>query len=154
MEMSHNIRAFEQFLHKKGFRITEQRRIILEVLASCGWHLTAVEIYREARNRNRHINLATIYRTLIRLRESGLVQQYYVSPDHSESHFRLVEEVQPIPESLHFHCVNCGLITNLDNTELVETLLSLLTKQTAGFHLAQICMCVEGSCPHCAKATH
>ena len=150
--MSHNIREFEQFLHKKGFRITEQRRIILEVLASCGWHLTAEEIYHEARNRNRHINLATIYRTLNTLRESGLVQQYYVSPDHGESHFRLVEGKHPIIESLHFHCMNCGRITNLNHPELVETLLSLLAKQTNGFHLSQICMCVEGSCPQCAKA--
>lgn len=150
--MSYNIRMFEQFLHKHGLRITAQRRVILEVLISCGWHLTAEEIYREARHRNRHINLATIYRTLTTLRESGLVQQFYVSPDHGESHFRLVEADRPVLESLNFHCVSCGRITNLDKPELVETLLALLGKQIDGFHLTQICMCVEGSCPRCVKA--
>jgi Fe2+ or Zn2+ uptake regulation protein len=94
------------------------------------------------------------------LRETGLVQQYYISPDHSESRFRLIEPPVPtqplgaysIAESLHFHCLHCGQVTVLDSSELVDLVQKILEAQTNGFRLKQICMCAEGYCPKCAKA--
>lgn len=155
VELTH---SSELLLQKYGFRNTEPRRLILDVLASGGDHLTAEEIYQEVRQRSHHVNFATIYRTLTTFRESGLVQQYYVSPEHTESRFRLLEPVEKttagtpkVPKNLNFHCLTCGKITTLDDSEVVALILKTIEKQISGFQLKQVCMCIEGYCSQCAN---
>lgn len=150
-------RDFEGLLHDHGVRVTSQRKVILDVLSSRGGSLTAEGIYQEARQLDRHINLATIYRTLATLRDSGIVQQFYISPDHSESRFALVDEPEPspavtAPERMHFHCRGCGKTMVLENPALSALIQQTLDVQVGGAMFKRICMCVEGFCSECAEA--
>ncbi|HVO43547.1 MAG TPA: transcriptional repressor [Aggregatilineales bacterium] len=154
-----SLRTLQDLLRMKGIHITAQRKVILDVLLSRKADLTAEGIYSEVRQINAHINLATVYRTLARLREAGIVQHYHVSPEHSEGRFRLADLALTVNSSpdpaagrrFHFRCLKCGQITELVNTELVDTALKMLESQLNGGQLSQVCMCLEGYCPTCAR---
>jgi len=62
-------------LRMKGFRITPQREMVLEVLSGSERHMTAEEVYRAARKRVSRLNLATVYRTLELLVENCLASR-------------------------------------------------------------------------------
>ena len=57
--------VFKQMLKEKKLKVTNQRLLVLELIAEHpGEHLTAEQIYDLARMRYPEIGLATIYRTL------------------------------------------------------------------------------------------
>ena len=51
-------------LRRRGYRITPQREMIIEVISSSGRHMTAEEIFKDVQGRTRAMNIATVYRTL------------------------------------------------------------------------------------------
>lgn len=56
---------FKNMLREKGLKVTNQRMLVLELMAERpGQHLTAEEIYDLARQECPEIGLATIYRTV------------------------------------------------------------------------------------------
>ncbi len=56
---------FKNMLREKGLKVTNQRMLVLELMAERpGQHLTAEEIYDLARQKCPEIGLATIYRTV------------------------------------------------------------------------------------------
>ena len=57
--------VFKDMLRKKGLKVTNQRMLVLEIMAERpGEHLTAEEIYDLAKKKCPEIGLATIYRTV------------------------------------------------------------------------------------------
>ncbi|MFZ5779026.1 MAG: Fur family transcriptional regulator [Pseudomonadota bacterium] len=62
----------EQLCVQKGLRLTEHRRIVLEVLGASTDHPCAREIHRRAAASHR-IGLATVYRTLNSLADVGVL---------------------------------------------------------------------------------
>ncbi len=91
-------------LHEAGLRLTGQRRLLLEVLQEHGGHLDAHEVYRLARERDPHLNLSTVYRTLGLLRDLGLVDEQHLGEDHH--HYELKTP------ATHYHlvCNVCGAV--------------------------------------------
>lgn len=59
-----------------GLKMTEQRRIILRVLADSSDHPAVETVYERARQQDPSISLATVYRTLNMLNEMNLVQRH------------------------------------------------------------------------------
>jgi len=53
--------------------------LVLDILANADGHLDASEIYARARVREPRLSLATVYRALNALRESGLVRQMHLA---------------------------------------------------------------------------
>ena len=51
-------------LNVAGTRATGQRALILEIIQQGQGHLDADEIYRQARVKQPHLSLSTVYRTL------------------------------------------------------------------------------------------
>jgi Fur family ferric uptake transcriptional regulator len=66
----------EAMLREAGLRITRQRRIILEILEESDGHPDAAQIFARASARDGHISLATVYRTMKALAESGAIQRH------------------------------------------------------------------------------
>ena len=62
-------------LHQRGFRITPQREMIIQIIAHSDAHLTAEQIYAQVSQRTRALNLATVYRTLELLVETGAISR-------------------------------------------------------------------------------
>lgn len=60
----------------KGMRVTEQRRIILKVLADLPDHPDAEALHRRVVERAPHISIATVYRTMNTLESYGLIERH------------------------------------------------------------------------------
>jgi Fur family ferric uptake transcriptional regulator len=84
-------------LRQRGFRITPQREMIVEIIAHSDTHLTAEEIYAQVSQRTHALNLATVYRTLELLVETGAISrvdlgqgQVSYAAQHHGPHIHLV----------------------------------------------------------------
>ena len=73
--MSISKEKFKEMLKEKGLKVTNQRLLVLEVLADQrDRHMTAEDIYELVKEDYPEIGLATIYRTLQLLLEMQLVE--------------------------------------------------------------------------------
>lgn len=59
----------------KGLRMTGQRRIIAAVLQESDDHPDVEELYNRAIKQDRHISIATVYRTVKLFEESGILEK-------------------------------------------------------------------------------
>jgi Fur family transcriptional regulator, ferric uptake regulator len=87
------------------FRLTRQRRIILDELRKVNIHPTADEIYSLVRRVIPHISLGTVYRNLEILAEKGFVVKLEFGGQrrfdgNSEHHF-------------HIQCLGCGSVKDI-----------------------------------------
>ena len=61
---------------EKGLRMTEQRRVIADVLSVSDDHPDAEEVYARAEKIDPKISLATVYRTLRLFGETGIIETH------------------------------------------------------------------------------
>lgn len=61
---------------KRGMRITQQRRMLLDVILEGNW-TNCKEIFYEARKRDPKLGMATVYRTVSTLEEIGVLTRSY-----------------------------------------------------------------------------
>lgn len=61
---------------EKGMRVTEQRRIILQVLSDSPDHPNAEELHRRVSGLAPRISIATVYRTVNTLESYGLIERH------------------------------------------------------------------------------
>ncbi len=134
-------------LQESGLRATSQRRTVIEVIANHKGHLTAEDVYQEAKGLNPRISLATVYRTLAVLKDAGLIEQRYLTREHDRSHF----ELAGAPTHFHFHCLGCGRIIEFESRRILSGLKRDLTAPH-GVTVTEACMCVEGYCEGCRNA--
>src|SRR6266496_6719446 len=65
---------FMEFLGLKNLRMTAQRQAIIDTVFGTEEHFTAEQLLAWARERDKSVSRATVYRTLPLLTESGLVR--------------------------------------------------------------------------------
>jgi Fe2+ or Zn2+ uptake regulation protein len=94
----------ERALRAAGGRLTPQRRLIASILQKQGRHLSAEEIYLLARRQHSRLSLATVYRTLRRLKDSGLVRELRLGGNRHHYEIRRGEGHQ------HMVCLGCGRV--------------------------------------------
>ncbi len=135
-------------LRATGHRITPQRQIVLEVVESSGEHLDAEAIYQRARERadDPRISLATVYRTLAVLKETGLIEQRYLSPAHAREHY----EPAGAQEHYHFTCLGCHKVIEFQSPKVKRMAVEL--NRELGVEVAHACICLEGYCRTCAAS--
>ena len=61
---------------KRGKRITQQRRMLLDVILEGRW-TSCKDIYYEARKLDPNLGMATVYRTVSTLEEMGVLARTY-----------------------------------------------------------------------------
>jgi Fur family ferric uptake transcriptional regulator len=76
---------------RSGLKMTDQRRVILRVLATAEDHPSVETVYRRAKDIDRTISMATVYRTLNLLDELNLVQKHDFKEAKEEHHHHLVD---------------------------------------------------------------
>jgi Fur family ferric uptake transcriptional regulator len=133
----------ETLLRERGFKVTPQRTLLLQVLAAQKNHLDADEIYQLAHAQDASISLATVYRTLNLFAELGLVDHRYVEPEHRRELFRLADG----PEQHYLTCVHCGARV-LIHTDLLNRMANELVRRE-GVSVTSACACFTGYCPDC-----
>ncbi|CAA9537171.1 MAG: Ferric uptake regulation protein FUR, partial [uncultured Rubrobacteraceae bacterium] len=65
---------FERILRDRGYRLTNQRRVIVRELEG-ERHLSAEELYDRVKGDHPELGLSTVYRTLDLLTELGIVRK-------------------------------------------------------------------------------
>jgi len=130
-------------LREHGFRITPQRRRVVEIVCAADGHISAGEIYDDIHARNPQVNISTVYRTLEWLENLGLVTR----SDLGEG--REVYEIATRGKHHHLVCDRCGAIIEVDDSVLDclrETLLEKYGFQAEITHLA-----IHGVCKSCRE---
>ena len=124
------------------FRMTPQRKIILEELNKVTSHPSADGIYEMVRRRLPRISLGTIYRNLDVLSERGMVQKLELGcaqmrfDGNVENHY-------------HVRCIRCGRVENAPVdpvTSAVDAFNDSSDFEVIGHRLEFI-----GICPQCKK---
>lgn len=95
--MVHNI-DIEAMCVERGMRMTDQRRVIARVLSDASDHPDVEEVYRRATAIDRHISIATVYRTVRLFEEAGILERH----DFRDGRSRY----EPVPEAHHDHLID------------------------------------------------
>lgn len=130
-----------KILNKAGMRVTNQRALILEIIRQ--GHLDADEIYRRAKEKEPRLSLSTVYRTLQKLKQLGLVEELHFDEEHH--HY----EAKPSAEHYHLVCLGCGRVI-----ELRQPLSDFIKKNVAeakDFDILETEVRVTGYCARCRK---
>lgn len=64
-------------LQENGYRLTAPRQAVVEIIASSQHVLSPLEVYERARARYPRLGLVTVYRTVDKLEELGLIQRVH-----------------------------------------------------------------------------
>lgn len=142
--MSFQERASE-IIYAAGGRMTPQRRLLLDMLATLPHDLDAEGLYHLARQRDATISLTTVYRTLNILEAAGMLQPRYVSPDHER---KLYKPVYATPR-YYFTCRMCHKIIPFASS--VIQALQAEIEAVGGVSVESACVCLNGLCENCKK---
>ena len=114
--------TLEEQCVKKGMRMTEQRRVIAQVIEAAEDHPDVEELYRRASAIDARISLSTVYRTLNLFEEAGLVTKH----DFKDGRARF----EPIPDEHHDHLIDIrtGKVIEFRNEE-IEAIQELIAKR-------------------------
>ena len=139
-------RRLEQMLsslRERSFRLTPQRMAVLEILASSQGHPTVAEIYESVRARFPTTSLATVYKTVILLKELGEVLELGF-PDGSNRY----DGSRPYPHP-HIVCTRCRKIMDpeLINIDALTEEMSRKTGYKIYYHELEF----FGLCPECQQ---
>lgn len=143
--MPHIIDDAEALLRARGFKITPQRTLILQIMAGQTDYLDAEELFALAHMQDASISLATVYRALNLFAELGLVDHRYVEPEHRREVFRLSDG----PEQHYLTCVRCGARV-LIHTDLLNRMARALVERK-GVSVTSACACFTGYCSACTE---
>ncbi len=102
---------FEKILRNNGYKLTNQRRVVLEVLYNRkGQHLTAEDIHNIIKKTNPEIGLATIYRSLQLLTDLSLLDTLNLGDGIVRYEVHSEDEVH---RHHHLICDACGSIAEV-----------------------------------------
>lgn len=120
-------------------RMTAQRRALLDTVAESTGSFTALELHDRARRREPSLGIATTYRTLDLLRDSGAIrmlagqeQRTYVRCHPGHHH--------------HLVCVECG---SVEETELCAAPSQAELSRKHGFAAESHELDIYGTCARC-----
>ena len=89
------MKNIEEKCKTKGVRLTDQRRIIAEVMSKATDHPDVDELHKRTNKIDKKISIATVYRTVKLFEESGIVEKhdfkggkarYEQAPDEHHDH--------------------------------------------------------------------
>lgn len=106
----------------KGMRMTDQRRVIAQVIEAAADHPDVEELYRRASRIDARISLSTVYRTVNLFEEAGLVTKH----DFKDGRARF----ELIPDEHHDHLIDIrsGKVIEFRNEE-IEAIQEVIAKR-------------------------
>jgi len=111
--MASHLRDFERRLRERGLRITAERRRILDHAFRHFWHFDAEELLASLRRDGTPVSRATVFRTLGRLVEAGVLRRHPLSDGRAFYEPALGREHHE-----HLICVECGKILEFVQDEI------------------------------------
>lgn len=106
------ISRIERLCLQKGLKMTDQRRVIAQVLSAATDHPDVEEVYQRASQVDAHISIATVYRTVKLWEEASILERH----DFGDGRARYEEA----PEVHHDHLIDVktGEVIEFCNQEI------------------------------------
>jgi Fur family ferric uptake transcriptional regulator len=131
-------------LRRHGYKLTSQRRKVINAIALSHEHLTPAALYEMLHQPYPDLGRVTIYRTLDILTKLGLIcevhtegSRSYLLREHSEHHHHLL-------------CSDCGAVVGFTGCDL--TRLEREVSQKTGFVIDRHLLEFSGRCPECRRS--
>jgi Fur family transcriptional regulator, ferric uptake regulator len=114
--------TLEEQCVQRGMRMTDQRRVIAQVVEQAIDHPDVEELYKRASAVDPRISLSTVYRTVNLFEEAGLVTKH----DFKDGRARF----EPIPDEHHDHLIDIrsGKVIEFRNEE-IEAIQQVIAKR-------------------------
>jgi Fur family transcriptional regulator, ferric uptake regulator len=138
------LERFRQHLREHHQPITRQRDLVARVVFQSQDHLSVEGIRRELRQQGARVGLATVYRTLDLLVESGLVRAH----EFGEG-FKRYEPTTAQAHHEHLICERCGRVLEFAH-ERLERMLPVLADEH-GFQHRRHRIEIYGVCRSCRR---
>jgi len=119
--------TLEERCVKKGMRMTDQRRVIAQVIENAADHPDVEELYRRASALDNRISIATVYRTVRLFEEKGILERR----DFGGGRARY----EPTEHGKHHHLIDVetGKVIEFEDPEHERLIQAIATK--LGFDL-------------------
>lgn len=141
-------KRFKEILKENGLKVTNQRLLVLEAIASRPErHLTAEEIYELVKVDFPEIGLATVYRTIQLFSELHLIDR--INFDDGFVRYEIGNIYNHEQKHRHHHliCKKCGKVTSFQD-DLLEELEEKIAN-TTGFYVVDHEVKLYGYCVEC-----
>lgn len=135
----------DRFMKEKGLKSTRQRHLILETFFQLDGHFSVEQLWARVREHDRRVSVATVYRTMKLLGESGLAHAQNFGDGQTRYEPAIGREHHD-----HLICTRCGTIIEFEN-DRIEQLQDLVAKKH-GFRVTSHKMELYGLCRNCQKA--
>ncbi len=122
--------------------ITKQRSAVLQVIRNADGHLTANEVFEDARRLLPGISFATVYNSLRYLSNEGLIGEVRFGKDATRYDRKLDRHDHAI-------CDICGKLVDLDLR--IPNALFKEASELSKFTVGTIELTLHGLCPECIK---
>ncbi len=148
MSENHQLFALQDLrgkLYERGYKMTPQRKQILQIFVEHPEHLSAEDVYGILREQDSEIGLATVYRALDLLSELGIL----VKIDFGDGCARY--ELNTADPNVHHHhhliCVKCKKVIEFED-DLLDNLEATISKKS-GFQILNHEVKFFGYCKDC-----
>lgn len=131
-------------LRQRGYKMTPQRRAILEEIAVTSGHITPVALVARVERRVPGVTPSTIYRTLELLENLGVLSHAHLESG-AEYHRRSE------PAHVHLTCSRCGATDSLSMKEAEQ--LGAMVRRHRGFAPDLTHFAISGLCASCQRDT-
>lgn len=130
-------------LQASGYRLTAPLRALVEVLVGSERALEPVELYDLGRQKCPGLGLVTVYRTLEKLQELGLVQRIH-QENGCHRYLRAAQEHEHV-----LLCSRCGRVVFFSGDDLSSLFAEL--RQRTGFTIQDHWLQLFGLCNDCQE---
>ncbi|MGI9366269.1 MAG: Fur family transcriptional regulator [Rhizobiaceae bacterium] len=120
--MDDSVVSLEQRCIDNGMRMTDQRRVIAQVLEQAVDHPDTEELYLRASRIDPRISISTVYRTVALFEDAGIIERH----DFRDGRARY----EPAPENHHDHLIDMktGKVIEFQSEE-IEALQELIARR-------------------------
>lgn len=134
----------EELLKGKGFKITSQRKAVLEAFIYLDKHLlTAAEVFDYVSSKSNKINYSTVYRNLEALTDAKIINRFNL--DNGVNYYELNVE----GHHHHLICISCGTAEKTNFCPMEKLKISI--EESTDFQPIDHKLEIYGYCGRCKK---
>lgn len=140
--MSNSITPRAQRLRDAGYKLTNARMVVLDVLEHHGGHLTSTQIIDAVAEQDSSIGRASVFRTLDLLTSMAIIRPTYIDSSSTPTYVLL-------PDGHHHHivCTQCNRVIEFEDCQL-----DALTRKLEDLHNIKLTghlLEFYGTCENC-----
>lgn len=133
-----------RFMAERGLKSTRQRDLIIDTFFGLEGHLSVEDVWAKVRALDQRVSVATVYRTMKLLSESGLAHARNFGDGQTRYEPAVGREHHD-----HLICTRCGTIIEFENDQ-IERLQDAVARRH-GFKVTSHKMELYGLCKSCQR---